>query len=236
MNTVHSKGFLVKRSPFPFILISFFFFFVIGITILAFHFERNHVQSNYIINGLKYSSSRQIDSILELSLKHHKSKLDIIKMVESLSYIETCKIFSLNSETVVIDTKERVPIAKLYNSNGQVEFIDKSGFTFKIPYISKPPSVPLLRVPSELLSEIVNIIDYINKKEKNILGFVDEILFDKGNYLFLCKSSRTKILLSRSNVFDCLANVPKMFDRIGASKILNANLIDLRFSDRIIVR
>lgn len=236
MNNYHSYFVNRTQNSFPVLYSICFVVTLSAIFYLVLDFEKNNTQCNFIIKGLKFSSEKQIDSILEHTFKKYKSKLDIIKSVESLPYVESCNIFTLNSETLIVDVKEKIPVGKLVDSSGETYFLDNSGYVYKIPYVKNTPKVPLIKSSPKKIPEIIILINSLNRVPRNILNFVDEISNYGNTYLIFCKSSRTKILLPKKHFFESLSNVADLFEKVESSKILNASLIDLRLNDRIIVK
>lgn len=236
MYNYHSDGINHIKSPFP-ILFSIFFILIISVILyLVLDFEKNNRQRNFIIKGLKYSSEKSIDSILEHNSKTYKSKLKIIKAIESLPYVESCNIFTLNAETLIVDVKEKIPVGRLIDSSGEIYFLDNTAYVYKIHYIKNIPKVPLITSPPKKIPEIIVLINSLSRMNKNILNSVAEISNYCNNYLLIYKSSRTKILLPKKDFSESLSNVVDMMDKVESSKILNASLIDLRLNDRIIVK
>lgn len=236
MNNIRSDLLFYKKNYFnPIFLISLLLL-ITGIVILASNFEKNHIHSNIVINGLKYSSSREIDSIIELSFRAKRSKLDIIKAIENLSYIQSCNIFTLNPETLIVDIRERKPIAKFYDSLGKVKYIDEVGNEYSIQHFKNYPKVPLLINSPHDSVETISIINVLKKFPERVFDFIGEIAIEENHYLFFCKSTRTKILLPIKNVLDYLPNIIAIFNQIETTKILNASVIDCQIKDRIIIR
>lgn len=236
MNNRHFYCANRRKSPFPILFSIFFVIIVSAIFYLVLDFEKKNKQLDFIIKGLKFSSEEQIDSILEHSSKTFKSKLEIIKSIESLPYVESCSIFTLNAETLIVDVREKIPVAKLVDSSGETFFLDNEGYVYKIPYIKNTPKIPLVKSPSKTVPEIILLINSLRGKQRNILNYVDEISNYGNNYILFCKSSRTRILIPKKHFFESLSNVTDMFEKVESSKMLNASLIDLRLNDRIIVK
>ncbi|MGQ9818923.1 MAG: cell division protein FtsQ/DivIB [Candidatus Kapaibacteriales bacterium] len=236
MNNFYSYQVNHTKTSSPFFLIIFFVFIIFGIIYIVLDFENNNKQLSFLIRGLKYSSDEQIDSILTYTSKGFKSKLDIIKSVENLQYVESCNIFTINPETLIVEVKEKIPIGKFVDSIGKTYFFDKTGCIYQIPNIKRNPQVPLINFSMQAFPEIVKLINFLSELQNSILDYVDEISYDDNNYLLICKSSRTKILLPKENVLGGLTNFSDLFDKVGASKIFNASLIDLKLNDRIIVK
>lgn len=236
MNNYYSNCVNRTKNSSPVLFSISFVITLSAIIYLILDFEKNNTQCNFIIKGLKFSSEEQIDSILGHTSQKYKSKLEIIKSVESLPYVESCNIFTLNAETLIVDVKEKIPVGKLVDSSGETYFLDNSGYVYKIPNVKNTLKVPLIKSPPKKIPEIIMLINSLSRMQRDVLNFVDEISNYGDNYLLYCKSSRTKILLPKKHFFESLSNVADMFEKVESSKILNASLIDLRLNDRIIVK
>ncbi|MBX3044300.1 MAG: hypothetical protein KIT33_11630 [Candidatus Kapabacteria bacterium] len=236
-----------KRNKRPWLILSLLIV-ILAITALSLISDswRDNRSIDYIrVYGNSMVNSSDLNDTLEsiITGKYIKD-IDIAGITEIImqnSFVDEVRINPLFNGEFQIFITERKPIAITINQDGELQFVDASGFVF--PYSEKFPDndFPVIRGISgnDRFIQVASLLNRIINESSEYLGIISEIMPGRGHNTFDIISSDYAyrlIIDSRTNLNEQLK---KYYTFLGSSICGNEKIkidyLDLRWEKRLVI-
>ncbi len=166
---------------------------------------------------------------------------DLEQNLEKLSWVESAHVTRHFPDKLVISLELRKIVASVFKSADEIQPIAQDGTLLQPAKITESPLVPVLtssdfRKDSKLRFEIVGVLNKIPKEGLFSQDTISEIQIGKEkSFLFLLKSSKTKVSLNSDNTEIKVARVNKVLNYLDQNQI-KGRVIDANFSKKVLVK
>lgn len=238
MVTGETKHNFLLTKKFSFLFIISFLLTIVVVFVFSSDWEKKTKIKRIYIEGVIYSDTGAIESLIWEKLSASKSIFDLKQSLELLTFVKSCNIFHINNETLGVQLTERCPLAKIQENNNYI-FLDETGTLFTFMTKQK------ITVPVILCSEATesknhyfhNLINFLLKlKNANISRFISEICENSNCFRISMKSSRTKIIFTKPIDDDEITKASNFLSKIETSYLMNFNEIDFRIDNQVIIK
>jgi hypothetical protein len=239
MVTGETKSNFLLTKKFSFLFIITFLFVIVVVFVFSSNWEKKTKIKKLYIEGLVYSDSEAIESLVWKKLSESRDILDLKQTLELLTFVKSCNIFHIDNETLGVQLTERRPIAKIEEKNNRYTFLDETGMLFTF-ITKKKISVPVILCPEVTEGKNLysnNLINFLLKlKNANISRFVSEIRENSDCFRIFTKSSRTQMIFAKPIRDDEITKAANFLSKIETNDLMNSNEIDFRIEGQVIIR
>lgn len=239
MVTGETKRNFLLTKKFSFLFIISFLLAIVVVFVFSSNWEKKTKIKRIQIEGVIYSDTEAIESLIWEKLSESKNILDLKQSLELLAFVKSCNIFHIDNETLGVQLTERRPLAKIQEKNNNYIFLDETGtlFTFMT---KKKITVPVILYSGATESKNLysnNLINFLLKlKKANISRFISEIDENSDCFRISTKSSRTKMIFAKPISDDEIAKASNFLSKIETNYLMNFNEIDFRIDNQVIIR
>lgn len=239
MVTGETKSNFLLTKKFSSLFIISFLFVIVVIFVFSSNWEKKTKIKRIYIEGVIYSDSKAIESLVWKKLSESQNILDLKQTLELLTFVKSCNIFHIDNEALRIQLTERRPIAKIEEKNNNYIFIDETGIPFTF-ITKKKIAVPVILCTEAAESKNLystNLIHFLLKlKNADISQFVSEICENSDCFRIFTKSSRTKMIFAKPISDDEITKASNFLSKLEANYLMNFNEIDFRIDNQVIIR
>ncbi|MCX7909713.1 MAG: hypothetical protein N2560_09405 [Ignavibacteria bacterium] len=230
-----------RKQNFPFIwLILAFLFFSILIFFSVF-WSSNKTIKRFELSGFKYFDSKPIESLLSSNLYRNININELKSSLEKFDFVDKCKIYKKDSETLVVEILEKEPLL-LFSSSSGVQRIISERLEF-IPFANiKSIDVPIFSLETideaiirQEYFDVLNFVKGLRKFYPSVYMNIDEVNCDKSTICLYTKSTRTKVLFNRNMSLEKVELFEEVFSRKDWMKFFERE-IDFRFDGLVVIR
>lgn len=166
--------------------------------------------------------------------------------IEKLPQVRNAEVFADLNGSLKIDVQQRIPIARVFFSEGKSSYLDENGSL--MPTSSKFASRVIVvngKVPSSKVEHLMEDPDWVNlfrlvetiRNDEFLNAQFEQIYINsQSEYELTPRVGRHSILLGKGEDFEMKFEKLKLFYKEGISKVdwNKYKQIDLRFSDQIV--
>lgn len=220
------------RNNFNIISFIFILFLFSTLILFAFYWNSQSRIKRFEVVNLHFFRSEPIETLLA---KYNNQKVDleaIKSLVEKLDFVDLCKVYKKNSETVVVEVVEKEPIALVCDTNGKLLAVSSNFTLISSEYlISK--SYPVVYNANDY--SLLRLLKWLKNKYPNVYSSIAEISKNGSELCLLIKSTRTKVRMKEESCTQKFEFLSELFKRKDFSKFLKKE-IDLRMENLMVLR
>lgn len=201
------------------------------------------------IKGANIVSQSEVEAALGLSPDSPKKKIDLDsarRKIEAIPYVRAAYPSRSAGEKIKVQIEERTPIAALIDPSGRVSFADETGAFLPYRRLDEYKDLPVIRgalransPDSTALSGAIKLLNLMRETEF-LYELCSEISYDdrSDSYKIILADGEVRVFVGTESRFIEKINKLEVFMRrkIQTLKLSDLDYIDLRWTDRVIVK
>lgn len=227
----------------------FLSFVLISIIFLSYKWFSNKTIKNVTVSGnMILDTSDIFSNIDKLSdYSNKKIKLDTItKQVNKLPYVAETHVTHKTDDEINIEVKERVPIALLFDEQGNPTYLSQDVKVLPYKIIQNYSDLPLIRniyrglaLDTTAAAFAVDIVKTLMKEDfAKLNSSISEIIYNRqeNQFYLLANSNPVKILVGNAINIEAKLNKVQAFLMEPEINMKKIKMIDIRWNNQVVVQ